>query len=70
MAGEAVQTTGAALVGLVQARQAPVRQALVQGPEAGGRVSGWEKNVSCRTGGNVENQETHLPSRERWRLPW
>lgn len=32
---------GAALVGLVQARQAPVRQPLVQGPETGGnRVSG------------------------------
>lgn len=29
VAGEAVQPTGAALVGLVQARQAPVRQAVV-----------------------------------------
>lgn len=43
VAGQAVQATGAAVVGLVQAGQAPVGQALIQGPETGGRVSGSEE---------------------------
>lgn len=75
VAGEA--EGGAALLGLVQARQAPVRQPLVQGPETGGRVSGWEgegqrrsAKVSGGAGGNAGDRETHLPSRERCRLPW
>lgn len=54
VAGEA--EGGAALVGLVQARQAPVRQAVLEGPETGGRVSGWEKDVSSRTAQNMENR--------------
>lgn len=48
VAGEAVQATGAAVVGLVQAGQAPVRQSLVWGPEGGGASASKKKSVSSR----------------------
>lgn len=49
VAGEAVQATGAAVEGLVQARQAPVRQPLVCGPETGGGVSASKKKKKKRS---------------------
>lgn len=49
VAAQAVQAAAAAVEGLVQARQAPVRQPLLCGPESRGVSAAKKKSVSRRT---------------------
>lgn len=81
---QAVQAIGAAVPGLrlvVEARHASVGQPVVCRPEAGRRVPGTEKNRdqhqeraslwrNAAPRPLSDGSETHLPSRERCRLPW
>lgn len=72
--GEAVQPVGAAVSGLgVEARQAAKGGPVVWCPEAGARVPAVRRRVSF-SGGSLRGVRsaaaTHLPSRERCRLPW
>jgi len=76
---QAVQPVGAAVSGLVvEARHASEGQPVVRRPETGGGVSVTMNKSELQDRDDLRGcgvmrklkVETHLPSRERCRLPW